>query len=135
MLAELLLIATTGIYNPMDMSGHEMYPSGAKECDKYPKYAPPASQLAKLTLYKTICLTNGETIKPGHYLTGLSISKQQLLIFDGEKNIYEIDISKSEILKKKIKIATAKLYTSNNNESYIVLKDGLLKITAKVKTK
>ena len=39
MLTELLLIAAAGIYDPMDMSGHQMYPSGVLEMDKYPKYA------------------------------------------------------------------------------------------------
>ena len=44
MITEILLIAAIGIYNPMDMSGHMMYPSGVKEADKYPRFAPPASK-------------------------------------------------------------------------------------------
>ena len=50
MITELLIIAAAGVINPMDMSNFEMYPSGVKECDKYPRFAPPASKLATLTL-------------------------------------------------------------------------------------
>ena len=60
MITELLLIAAAGIINPMDMSGHSMYPSGVKECDKYPMYPYPASKLAKLTLPHPIISDNGE---------------------------------------------------------------------------
>lgn len=132
MITELLLIAAAGIYDPMDMSGHTMYPSGSKECDKYPKYALPASKLAKLTLPVNIISNDGRIIKAGHYLASLSISKQTILIFDGEREIFELNIDKSEIMDKKMKISTAKFYQDDNSLAYIILIQGALKIFSNV---
>lgn len=133
MISELLLIASLGIINPMDMTGHKMYPSGVKECDKYPRFAPPASKLAKLTLPQDIWADNGEIIKSGHYLVGLSVSKNELLLFEGHKEIFAIEVEHIEILDRTRKIATAEFYTDNNSESFLVLIEGKLRVVCKVK--
>lgn len=132
MLPELLLIAALGIYDPMDMSGHQMYPSGVKEADKYPRYAYPASKLASLTLTRDIKDKLGRRIKSGHYLTGLSISKREILIFEGHSPIYSIDVSRTEIRKKEPKFSTAKFHTADTKESFIRLTQGKYNVWATV---
>ena len=133
MITEILLIAAAGIINPMDMSGNTMYPSGVKEIDKYPRFAPPASKLATLTLPQPILSTEGEVIKSGHYLAGLSVSKNAILVFDGRKELFTLDIDTSEILEKPHRISTAQFYTDDNSESFIILTEGKLKVMGKVK--
>ena len=128
MLPELLLIAALGIYDPMDMSGHEMYPSGVKEADKYPRYAYPASKLASLTITRDIKDKLGRKIKSGHYLAGLSISKNEILIFEGNKQIFSINVTSSELKEKEPKFSTAKFYTSDTKESFISLRQGKYKV-------
>lgn len=132
MLPELLLIASTGIINPMDMSGFEMYPSGIKECDKYPRYAPPASKLATLTIPQPILANDGRMIASGHYLAGLSVSKNEILVFEGRKELFTLSIDQTEVLEKPRKISTAEFYTDNNSESFIVLTQGKLRVMGKV---
>lgn len=132
MITELLLIAATGIINPMDMSGNEMYPSGTKEVDKYPRYAPPKSKLATLTLPKPILSSAGNIIPSGHYLAALSVSQNQILVFDGNKEIYTLNIDSTEILAKPRKISTAQFYTDDSSESFIILTQGKLRILGKV---
>ena len=133
MITELFLIAATGIINPMDMSGNQMYPSGVKECDKYPRFAPPASKLAKLTLPKPILSKEGDIIKSGHYLLGLSVSQNAILVFDGRKELFTLDIDDYEVLDRARKISTAEFYTDDNSESLIILTEGKLRIISKVK--
>ena len=132
MITELFLIATTGIINPMDMSGNEMYPSGVKEVDKYPRYGLPKSKLATLTLPKAILSTDGNIIKSGHYLAALSVSKNQILVFDGREEIFTLDIISAEVLEKERKISTAEFYTDDNSESFIILTQGKLRVLGKV---
>ena len=132
MIAELLLIATAGIYDPMDMSGNFMYPSGVKEMDKYPRYAPPASKLATLILPRNILSKDGKIIKSGHYLAGLSISRQEILIFESNKEIFSAQITETEILPKALKLSTAEFYTYDNGESFIILTQGKYKTKAKI---
>ena len=132
MIAELLLIATAGIYNPMDMSGNYMYPSGVKEADKYPRYAPPASKLATLNLPRDIITKDNKIIKSGHYLTGLSISRQEILIFEANKEIFSAQITQTEILERPLKINTAEFFTYDNAESFIILTQGKYRAKAKV---
>lgn len=133
MLAELILIAAAAeIYNPMDMSGHRMYPSGVKEADKYPRFAPPQSKLAKLTLPRNIYDKNGTLIKSGHYLAALSISQNEILIFEGTREIFALPITSSVVLEKELKLSTAEFLVDNNGESYISLVKGKYKVFAKV---
>jgi len=122
MLAELLLIAAAGIIDPMDMSGHQMYRSGVKEMDKYPLYPYPESKLAKLSLGHDILSSDGKIIKSGHYLIELSISKKEILIFEGTKALYTLKVSSLKTMDKSLKFATAKFYTDNNGECFIILK-------------
>ena len=133
MITELLLIAATGVINPMDMSGHSMYPSGVKECDKYPQFPYPTSKLAKLTLPHPILSDNGEVINSGHYLVGLSVSKNSILVFDGRKELFTLAIENTEILDRARKISTAEFYTDDNSESFIILTEGKLRVLGKVK--
>lgn len=132
MIPELLLIAATGVINPMDMSDFEMYPSGVKECDKYPRYAPPASKLATLTLTHPILANDGRIIQSGHYLAALSVSKNEILVFEGRKELFTLSIDKTEVLEKTRKISTAEFYTDDNSESFIVLTEGRLRVMGKV---
>ena len=132
MLPELILIAAIGIYDPMDMSGHEMYPSGVKEIDKYPRYEKATSKMAKLTLPKDIIASDGRIVKSGHYLAAFSISHREILIFEGEKEIYTLKIDSEEILPKTLKLPTATFYTYNNGESFIIITIGKFRAKAKV---
>ena len=132
MLAELLLIAVAGVIDPMDMSGHQMYPSGVKEVDKYPLYPYPQSKLAKLSIGQDILSANGKIIKSGHYLIGLSISKKEILIFEGTKELYTLKVSSLKTMDKPLKFATSKFYTDNNGECFIVLKQDNYVALAKV---
>ncbi len=132
MIPELLLIASSGVINPMDMSDFEMYPSGVKECDKYPRYAPPASKLATLTLPHPILSGDGRIIQSGHYLAALSVSKNEILVFEGRTELFTLPIDAAEILDKPRKISTAEFYTDNNSESFIVLTEGRLRVLGKV---
>jgi len=132
MITELLLIATAGIINPMDMSGNYMYPSGVKECDKYPRYAPPASKLASLALPVAVVSDDGDIINSGHYLAGLSVGRGEILVFDGRKEILSAPISETMILEKELKKSTAEFYSSDNSESMIVLTQGKYRVKAKV---
>ncbi len=124
MITELLLIAAAGIIDPMDMSGHQMYPSGVLECDKYPRYPYPTSKLPRLTLPQNIYASDGRIIRAGHYLVSLSISRQELLFFEGTKELYTIKVSQTEIVEKPLKLATAEFYSSNNGDYFIFLKQG-----------
>ena len=132
MLPELLLIAAVGIYDPMDMSGHQMYPSGVKEADKYPRYAPSSTKMAQLTLPRNIIASDGRLISSGHYLVDFSISRQELLIFEGEKEIFALKISQTEILPKALKIPTAKFFTYDNGESFVIFTKGKYRVKARV---
>ncbi len=132
MITEILLIAAIGIYNPMDMSGHMMYPSGVKEADKYPRFAPPASKLASLTLPRDIMDKNNKIIKSGHYLAGISISRQEILIFEADKEIFSIEITETKILEQALKINTAEFHTYNNGESFIIVTEGKYKVKGKI---
>ena len=132
MLGELVLIAAIGVYNPMDMSGHSMYPSGVKEADKYPKYPLKTSKMAQLTLPRNIIASDGRLIKSGHYLATFSISHREILIFEGEKEIYTLKINSEEILEKSRKLPEAKFYTLDNGESFIILTVGKYRANAKV---
>ena len=132
MITELVLIAAAGIINPMDMSGNYMYPSGVKECDKYPRFAPPKSKLATLTLPQPILSATGEIIPSGHYLAALSVSKNEILVFEGRKELFTLSIDDMEILYKPRKISTAQFYTDNNSESFIILTEGKLRVFGKV---
>ena len=123
MISELLLIAAVGIIDPMDMSGHQMYPSGVKEMDKYPKYAPPTSSMATLSVAKPILASDGRSIPAGHYLVSLSISRQELLLFEGKKTVYTLKVDELRIKEKPLKLATAKFYTNNNGECFIIVDD------------
>ena len=122
MLTELLLIAAAGVIDPMDMSGHQMYPSGVKEVDKYPLYPYPQSKLAKLSIGHDILSANGKIIRSGHYLIGLSISKKEILVFEGTKELYALKVTSLKIMDKPFKFATSEFYTDNNGERFIVLK-------------
>jgi len=124
MITELLLIATAGILDPMDMSGNTMYRSGVKECDKYPRFPYPESKLAVLTLPREILSSTGEVIKSGHYLISLSISRQEVLLFEGHTLLYTLNVSQIETLEKNLKISTAEFHSSDNKEDYIILKQG-----------
>ena len=132
MLTELLLIAAAGIIDPMDMSGHQMYPSGVKEMDKYPLYPYPQSKLAKLSIGHDILSANGKIIKSGHYLIGLSISKKEILIFEGTKELYTLKVSSLKTMDKSLKFATSEFYTDNNGECFIILKQDNYIAMAKV---
>ena len=132
MITELILIAATGIINPMDMSGNTMYPSGVKEIDKYPRFAPPASKLAKLALPQPILSNEGEIINSGHYLAALSVSKNCILVFEGRKELFTLSIDKTEILEKPRRFSTAEFYTDDNSESFIILTEGKLRVMGKV---
>ena len=132
MITELFLIAAAGIINPMDMSGNEMYPSGVKECDKYPRFAPPASKLATLSLPQPILSKEGEIINSGHYLAGLSVSENAILVVEGRKAIYTLDIERTDILEKPRRFSTAEFYTDDNSESFIILTEGKLRVMGKV---
>lgn len=132
MITELLLIAAAGVINPMDMSDFEMYPSGVKECDKYPRFAPPASKLATLTLPHTILANDGRIIPSGHYLAALSVSKNEILVFEGRTELFTLSIDGTEILEKPRKISTATFYTDDNSESFIILTEGKLRVVGKV---
>ena len=72
MLSEILLIAAAGIYNPMDMSGNLMYPSGEKECDKYYNYAPPKSKKAAFVSALYFYDDENDLLEAGFYLAKLS---------------------------------------------------------------
>ncbi|MCQ2958194.1 MAG: hypothetical protein MJ180_04750 [Candidatus Gastranaerophilales bacterium] len=132
MITELLLIAAVGVYDPMDMSGHQMYPSGFLEVDKYPKYAPPQSKLAKLSLPRDIISSDGEVIKAGHYLISLSLSKNEILFFDGTKALYTIKVSNLDYGYKYLKISTAEFSNENINQGIILLKQGKIRAEATV---
>ena len=132
MLPELLLIAAIGIYDPMDMRGHQMYPSGVKEEDKYPRYEKATSKMAKLTLPRDIIASDGRRIKSGHYLVAFSISHREMLIFEGEKEIYTLKISEETILPKSLKIPTANFHTYDNGESFVILTIGKYRAKAQV---
>ena len=132
MIAELILIAAIGIYDPMDMSGHEMYPSGVKEVDKYPKYAPKTTKMAQLTLPRNIIAKDGRIILSGHYLATFAISRREILIFDGENEIYTLNVCEEKILPRKMKLPEARFYTYNNGEAFIILTIGKYRAKAKV---
>ena len=132
MITELLIIAAAGVINPMDMSDFEMYPSGVKECDKYPRFAPPASKLATLTLPHPILANDGRIIPSGHYLAALSVSKNEILVFEGRTELFTLSIDGTEILEKPRKISTATFYTDDNSESFIILTEGKLRVVGKV---
>ena len=133
MIPELFLIAAAGVINPMDMSDFSMYPSGVKECDKYPKYAYPTSKLATLTLPRAIISSDGRIIPSGHYLAGLSVSGAELLVFEGRNELYTLNVIASDVLDKSRKISTARFYTDDNGESFITLTYGRLQVFSKVK--
>ena len=133
MITELVLIAAAGIIDPMDMSGHSMYPSGVKECDKYPRFAPPKSKLATLTLPQSILSGTGDIISSGHYLAALSVSKNEILIFEGRKELFTLPVEHTELLEKVRKLSTAEFYTDDNSESFIILTEGRLRVLSKVK--
>jgi len=132
MLAEILFIAAAGIIDPMDMSGNEMYPSGFKECDKYPKYAPPATKLATLSLPRDIYDSEGNIIKSGHYLISLSVSMDRILLFDGTKAIYTLPISTIGIGERHLKIETAEYSEDGTDHGTVILKQGNLRIKTDV---
>ena len=123
MLTEMLLIAAVGIIDPMDMTGNEMYPSGFKEVDKYPKFAPPPSKNATLSLPKPIIASDGRIISAGHYLVSLSVSKNEILIFEGTKNLYTLKITELKTRDKVLKLSTAQFFTDNNGVSFIIIDD------------
>ena len=132
MLAEILFIAAAGIIDPMDMSGNYMYPSGVKECDKYPMYAPPKTNLAILTLPRDIYDSEGNIIKSGHYLISLSVSMDRILLFEGTKAIYTIPVKVIDYSEKYLKIETAEFYEEEETHGTILLKQGKLRIKANV---
>ena len=133
MITEVLLIAAAGIINPMDMSGNRMYPSGVKEIDKYPRFALPKSELATLTLPRPIFASDGRVINSGHYLAALSVSKNEILVFEGRTELFTLPINNTEILEKSRKISTAEFYTDDNAENFIILTQGKLRVMGKVK--
>jgi len=132
MISEIIFIATAGIIDPMDMSGNYMYPSGVKECDKYPMYAPPQSKLAKLALPQDILADDGRVIQAGHYLVGLSVSKNTLLFFEGTKAVFEAKITETEILEMPAKLSTAEFNRTNDGQSQITFVQGKFKAKANV---
>ena len=132
MLTEFLLIAAAGIIDPMDMSGHQMYPSGVKECDKYPRYPYPTSKLAKLSVGHRIISADGSIIKGGHYLVSLSISKNEIIFFEGEKAIYTLKVSSLEVMDKPVRISTAEFVSDDNGQCFVLLKQGKYLVTAYV---
>jgi len=132
MITELLLIAAANVIDPMDMSGHQMYPSGVKECDKYPRYPYPDSKLAKLSIGQNILASDNQVIKGGHYLVSLSVSRNEILLFEGQKALYAINVSSIETMDKPYKFAEATFVSSDNSECFIILKQGKYLVTAKV---
>ena len=65
-------------------------------------------------------------------MAGLSISRQEILIFESNKEIFSAQITETEILPKALKLSTAEFYTYDNGESFIILTQGKYKTKAKI---
>ena len=135
MLSEVLLIAAAGIYNPMDMSGHLMYPSGAKECDKYYNYAPLKSKNASFVSALDFYDDENDLIESGFYLAKLSQDKTKILLFQNGKFVAVFNVLELNTLKEKLTIPYINFEITNANTGVLTLFEDNYMAKAKIKMK
>ncbi len=135
MIGEILLIATAGIYNPMDMSGNLMYPSGEKECDKYYNYAPPKSKAASFVSALDFYDDENDLLEAGFYLAKMNKDKTKILLFQNGRFVAIFDIYELSELKQELSISYINFDIINAKEGVITLFENKYMAKAKVRMK
>lgn len=135
MLGEILLIAAAGIYDPMDMSGHLMYPSGVKECDKYYNYAPPKSKNASFVSALDFYDDENDLLEAGFYLAKLSEDKTKILLFQNGRYVAVFNVLELKDLKENLTIPYINFEINNAKEGIITLFENKTMAKAKVRMK
>ena len=135
MLGEILLIAAAGIYNPMDMSGHLMYPSGVKECDEYYNYAPPKSKNASFVSALDFYDDENDLIEAGFYLAKLSDDKTKILLFQSGKYVAVFNVLELSKLKETLTIPYINFEITNAKEGILTLFENNNMAKAKIRMK
>ncbi len=135
MLGEILLIAAAGIYNPMDMSGHLMYPSGVKECDKYYNYTPPKSKKASFVSALDFYDDENDLIEAGIYLAKLSQDKTKILLFQNGRYVAVFNVLELSNLKEPLTIPYINFEINNAKEGILTLFEDNSMAKAKIRMK